>query len=95
MRKGYRNDYLEAFGSVHWAKKAVFKKILGVSTTPLLRRTRVKMCMLFSKVVLTILRYSTKHANFSLVVQYPLNCMSVLNESKYAACLKLLYIEYH
>ena len=40
MRKGCRNDYLEAFGAVYWAKKAVLKN-LGVATTPL-RTTRVK-----------------------------------------------------
>ena len=27
MRKGCRNDYPEAFGTVYWAKKAVLKKI--------------------------------------------------------------------
>ena len=26
MRKGCRNDYPEAFGTVYWAKKAVLKK---------------------------------------------------------------------
>ena len=41
MRKGCRNNYIEAFGAVYWVKK-LFQKILGVATTPSLRRTRVK-----------------------------------------------------
>ena len=32
MRKGCRNDYLEAFGAVYWAKKLL--KILRGATTP-------------------------------------------------------------
>ena len=39
MSKGCKNDYVEAFGAVYWAKK-LFKKILGVATTPL-RKTKV------------------------------------------------------
>ena len=40
MHKGCRNDYIEVFGEVYWAKKAV-KNLRGVSTTPL--RTMVKV----------------------------------------------------
>ena len=29
MHKGCRNDYLEAFGAVYWAKNAILKKFLG------------------------------------------------------------------
>ena len=41
MRKRCRNDYIEAFGAVYWAKKKLFKKFLGSCNNPL-RRTRVK-----------------------------------------------------
>ena len=36
-----KDNYIEAFGAVYWAKNAVIKKILGGCNNPL-RRTRVK-----------------------------------------------------
>ena len=34
MHKGCRNDYIEVFGAVYWAKKAVLKNLRGVATIP-------------------------------------------------------------
>ena len=34
MRKGCRNDYLEAFDAVYWAKKAVIKNLRGLQQPP-------------------------------------------------------------
>ena len=34
MHKGCRNNYIEAFGAVHWVKKAVSKKILELQHPP-------------------------------------------------------------
>ena len=42
---GCRNDYIEAFGAVYWAKKP-FKNLRGVVTTPF-RRTRVNLFFFF------------------------------------------------